>query len=72
MQSKVTGAIKEGNGRLLVELETDPVENNYPRHPIRTGEHGLIWFATFEKFGSLNLAGVTERHLIPTRTSAMR
>lgn len=74
LQNEVEEAIIEVGGRVLVTLSTDPIENNYPRHPIRTGEFGLIWFATFEpnhyKFLDLDL--VESRQLLPTTQSRMR
>lgn len=69
---EVTTAIAEAGGRLLVTFATDPVENNYPKHPIRTGEHGLIWFATFSTYRPLPLASVQQRRLVPTKRSRMR
>lgn len=68
----VPAAVAAAGGHLLVTLATDPAENNYPRHPIRTGEHGFIWFATFPSHQRLGLDGITERHLIPTARSQMR
>jgi NIPSNAP protein len=68
----VEAAIAAAGGRLLVTLETDPAENNYPRHPIREGEHGLVWFATFAAYRPLALAGVVQRRLLPTARSRMR
>jgi hypothetical protein len=58
---------------VLVTFATDPAENNYPRHPIRTGEHGLVWFATFAgPVPPLALGAVTLRRLAPARTSWLR
>src|SRR5262245_1026114 len=39
LRRDVETAIANAGGRLLVTLATDPAENNYPAHPIRTGEH---------------------------------
>jgi hypothetical protein len=62
----VPGTIAEAGGRLLVTLVTDAVENNYPRHPIREGEQGYVWLATFAP------GALVERRLIPTATSRLR
>jgi hypothetical protein len=32
----------------LARLETEPAENTFPRLPVRTGEHVLLWFARFD------------------------
>lgn len=72
LRRDVEAAIAEAGGRLLVTLETDPAENNYPRHPIREGEHGLVWFATFAAHRALPLAGVSQRRLLPIARSRLR
>jgi hypothetical protein len=72
LRRDVEAAIAEAGGRRLVTLETDPAENNYPRHPIREGEHGLVWFATFAAYRPLALPGVVQRRLLPTARSRMR
>lgn len=74
LQREVAEAISAAGGRLLVTLATDPSENNYPRHPIRTGESGLVWFANFapEWYRSLGLPSLQERRLVPTARSSMR
>jgi hypothetical protein len=71
---EVCDAIHAAGGRLLVTLEIDPVENNYPRHPIRTGESGQIWFATFQvnDYRSLRMGSIGERKLLPTAKSRLR
>jgi hypothetical protein len=69
LQRSVGEAIAAAGGRLLLAVATDPAENNYPRHAIRTGEHGLVWFASYRPLG---LAGITERRLVPTAHSRMR
>jgi hypothetical protein len=33
--------------RPIAMLETEPRANNYPRLPVREGEHALVWFARF-------------------------
>jgi len=74
LRREVETAIAAAGGRLLVTLATDPSENNYPRHPIRTGESGLIWFAGFDpdRIRSLGLSLVEERRLLPTERSRLR
>lgn len=70
----IAHTISKSGGRLVVKLATDPSENNYPRHPIRTGEFGFVWFATFEPelYQPFGLASVEERKLLPTQQSRMR
>lgn len=74
LQRDVAAAIAAAGGRLLVTLATDSSENNYPRHPIRTGEFGLVWFATFEPdyYRSLRFPAVETRRLLPTVRSWLR
>jgi hypothetical protein len=74
LESAVAAAIQEAGGRLIVTFATDPAENNYPRHPIRTDEHGLVWFATFPAGADarLTLGSVAQRRLVPTAKSRMR
>ena len=72
LQHDVEAAIADAGGRLLATFATDPVDNNYPKHPIRTGEHGLVWFATFSAYKPLAIAHVEQRRLIPTARSRMR
>jgi hypothetical protein len=69
---EVEAAITSAGGRLLVALETDPAENNYPRHPIREGEHGLVWFATFAAYRPLSVPSLAQRRLLPIASSRMR
>lgn len=70
----VSEAISDVGGRMLVKLETDPSKNNYPLHPIRTGEFGFVLFATFDPklYQSLGISWVEERKLIPTQQSWLR
>lgn len=70
----VERAIAAAGGRLLVTLATDPSENNYPRHPIRSGESGFVWFATFSPGAALTFhsTGAVVRRLLPTARSWMR
>jgi hypothetical protein len=70
----VSRAISGVGGRLLAKLVTDPSENNYPRHPIRTGEFGFVLFATFDPklYQPLGLSSVKERKLFPTQQSWLR
>lgn len=71
---KASEAIKEIGGRVLAKLVTDPSENNYPLHPIRTGEYGFVMFAHFESklYQSLGISSVEERTLLPTLHSWLR
>ncbi|HJQ98897.1 MAG TPA: NIPSNAP family protein [Candidatus Polarisedimenticolaceae bacterium] len=62
----VPDTIRADGGRLLVTLAVEPVENNYPRHPIREGEQGWVWLATFAP------NAVVERRLLPVPTSRLR
>lgn len=68
----VPRAIQAHGGRLIATFATDPAENNYPRHPIRAGEHGLIWFATFPQLPMIALPTVVQRRLLPISRSRMR
>jgi len=72
----VADAIAAAGGRSLVTFATDPAENNYPAHPIRTGEHGLVWFASFAAGAPARLdlpaTIVAQRRLVPTARSRMR
>jgi len=68
----IAARVAAAGGRLLATFATDPVENNYPKHPIRTGEHGLVWFATFATYKRLDVPSVAQRRLIPTSHSRMR
>jgi hypothetical protein len=72
VQRAVPAAIAAAGGRMLVTLETDRAENNYPKHPIRTGEYGFLWFATFAAPAQIEVAGVVQRRLIPLARSRMR
>lgn len=72
LRAEVEAAVRGAGGRLLATFATDPAENNYPRHPIRTGEHGLVWLATFEGSPRLALASVVQRRLLPTSRSRLR
>ncbi|MBB5778304.1 NIPSNAP family protein [Nonomuraea jabiensis] len=64
-------------------LETEHSENNFPRHPIRTGENVFVWFARFDAaeeerevdlpMVKPRLTAAPERILLhPTARSAMR
>ena len=72
LRREVEGAITAAGGRLIATFETDPAENNYPKHPIREGEQGLVWFATFGSYTPLAITSVQQRRLIPTKRSRMR
>ena len=70
----VSRAISDIGGRLLVKLVTDPSKNNYPLHPIRTGEFGFVLFASFDPklYQPLGFSSVEERKLFPTQQSWFR
>jgi len=72
LQRVIGARITTAGGRLLATFATDPVRNNYPKHPIRVGEHGLVWFATFETYKRLDVPSVQQRRLIATARSRMR
>ena len=71
---EVAPAITALGGRLLGKLATDPSENNYPRHPIRTGEFGHVWLASFDpgRYQPLGASGIDERKLLPAEQSWLR
>ena len=70
----VAGEIERLGGTLLVTMATDPSENNYPRHAIRTDETGFVWFASFAASAdcALRVDGITQRRLLPTAQSWLR
>jgi hypothetical protein len=70
----VSEAISDIGGRLLVKLETDQSKNNYPLHPIRTGEFGFVLFATFDPklYQPLGISHIEERKLFPSQQSWLR
>jgi hypothetical protein len=74
LEQAVQAGIRAAGGRLLVTLATNPATNNYPRHPIRTGEYGCVWFATYPPahYRSLGLAALETRYLLPTARSWLR
>jgi hypothetical protein len=73
LERQVPARVEAAGGRMLVTLATTPLENNFPRHPIRTGEYGLLWFATFPAPRRLELDGsIAQRVLTPTARSRMR
>ena len=74
LAQQVPAAIAAAGGRLLASLATDPSDNNFPPHPIRTGEHGFIWLASFEpqQYRALGLDSVQTRRLIPSVGSPLR
>jgi hypothetical protein len=74
-REKMGELIGAAGGRLLVTFRVDQAENNYPRHPIREGEHGLVWFATFAARPAVSLragVGAEVRWLHPIRSSRLR
>lgn len=72
LRRMIGARVSAAGGRLVATFETDPAENNYPKHPIRTGEHGLVWFATYAAYKRLDVPSVHQRRLIPTAQSRMR
>jgi hypothetical protein len=70
----VSGAISNIGGRVLVKLVTDLSKNNYPLHPIRTGEFGFVVFASFDPklYQPLGFSGVVENKLLHTQQSWLR
>lgn len=70
----VAQEVERIGGRMLAILVTDPVENNFPRHAIRTGEAGFVWFASFspERDCRLHIDGIEQRRLFPTGQSWLR
>ncbi|HKA90622.1 MAG TPA: NIPSNAP family protein [Haliangiales bacterium] len=36
----------------LALLETEPAENTFPRLPVRTGEHAIVWATAFDDAGA--------------------
>jgi hypothetical protein len=72
LRRMIGARITAAGGTLLATFATDPVENNYPNHPIRTGEHGLVWFASYATYKRLDVPSVQQRRLIPTTRSRMR
>lgn len=71
---EVAHEIERIGGRMLVTFATDPVENNFPRHAIRTGEAGFVWFASFppELDCTLRVDGIEQRRLLPAGQSWLR
>jgi hypothetical protein len=49
-------ALAEASITPLARLETEPAENTFPRLPVRTGEHVLVWFARFDDEDALRSA----------------
>jgi hypothetical protein len=43
----VTPLLVETGARPIAVLQTETAPNNFPRHPIREGEHVLVWFVSF-------------------------
>jgi hypothetical protein len=72
LRRMIGARVTAAGGTLLATFETAGVENNYPNHPIRTGEHGLVWFASYATYKRLDVPSVQQRRLIPTSRSRMR
>jgi hypothetical protein len=45
---RLVPAFEEMGGTFLAALVTERAENNFPRHPIREGEHVFLWFALYD------------------------
>jgi len=46
-EQRIRPAFEDAGGRVLAYFVTEPAPNNFPRLPIREGEHVLVWFAAF-------------------------
>jgi hypothetical protein len=44
----VRPVMTEAGARPIAWFQTEPAENTFPRLPVRTGENGFVWFASFE------------------------
>ena len=42
----IAPALAEAGAPPLAALESEPAENDFPRLPVRTGEHLFVWFAS--------------------------
>ncbi|MEQ1569762.1 MAG: NIPSNAP family protein [Myxococcota bacterium] len=73
LRRRVTESVCAAGGAVVATFATDPMRNNYPRHPIRVGEHGLVWFASFPRRTAVHgLDPLDQRWLTPTDTSELR
>lgn len=71
--AKAPRTIAVGAGKMVLAAKIARVKNNYPRHPVREGESGRVWFVSYEgEPPEIELPGVTARRLLPTRTSRLR
>jgi hypothetical protein len=72
-EKEIETYINDSKGTLVGTFSTENVENNYPRHAIRSNEYGLVWFASFNQFTSGKLPSyISKRKLIPSIKSKMR
>lgn len=46
-EQRIRPAFEAAGGRVLAYYVTDPAPNNFPRLPVREGEHVLVWFTAF-------------------------
>ena len=53
---ELTPALAEAGLAPIARLETEPVENTFPRLPVRAGEHVFVWFARFDSADALRAA----------------
>ena len=49
-------ALEHAGGRVLGYFVTDPTPNNFPKLPLREGEHDFVWFVEFETEARMNAA----------------
>ena len=50
----VAAAANRAGAASLARFETDDTPNNYPRLPLRAGEHAFVWFTTFADGAALH------------------
>jgi hypothetical protein len=46
-EQRIRPAFEQAGGRVLAYFVTEPSPNNFPRLPVREGEHVLVWLAFF-------------------------
>ncbi|MFZ3321096.1 MAG: NIPSNAP family protein [Usitatibacter sp.] len=79
---RVTPVMASIGAQPVAELKTLEVENNFPKLPIRQGEHAFVWFAAFdndeayrhavEKFEALDDGKAIVKEMAPRLASAPR